>query len=294
MNSPALKFGSKADTLIALGEGLRSARVLSVFAFTSDEFFSNPAQITHQIQQSFPRKIILRSSAVNEDSQESSHAGEFCSIADIDVSNPAAIQQAIEKVFDSYPQKLPRIRSSAQAMLENIAVAGVAFTADILTLAPYDIINFDRSGSSDSITSGSGKKHETYVRFKDAPTPIEEPFLEKLICALRELETLFSNPALDVEFAIDQSGELYIFQVRPIVTQGRAIPESQQLSKLIHKTFRKVKKLASEHPNLLGERAIFGIMPDWNPAEIIGKETQETQPDALQGIHHRSHLGVSA
>ena len=33
---------------------------------------------------------------------------------------------------------------------------------------------------------------------------------------------------------------------------------------------RKVELLSRPHPYLHGSRAIFGVMPDWNPAEIIG------------------------
>src|SRR6202044_2675686 len=33
---------------------------------------------------------------------------------------------------------------------------------------------------------------------------------------------------------------------------------------------RKVELLSRRHPYLHGSRAIFGVMPDWNPAEIIG------------------------
>ena len=42
------------------------------------------------------------------------------------------------------------------------------------------------------------------------------------------------------------------------------------LKEALYKVERKIEKLSSVHPNLLGEKAIFGIMPDWNPAEIIG------------------------
>ena len=33
---------------------------------------------------------------------------------------------------------------------------------------------------------------------------------------------------------------------------------------------KKVTKLNLEHPDLAGDGTIFGLMPDWNPAEIIG------------------------
>ena len=36
------------------------------------------------------------------------------------------------------------------------------------------------------------------------------------------------------------------------------------------KLHKKIEKLNAPHPNLLGSKTIFGVMPDWNPAEIIG------------------------
>ena len=34
-------------------------------------------------------------------------------------------------------------------------------------------------------------------------------------------------------------------------------------------------KLTPPHPNLLGDKVIFGVMPDWNPAEMIGLKPQQ-------------------
>ena len=35
---------------------------------------------------------------------------------------------------------------------------------------------------------------------------------------------------------------------------------------------KKILKLKKQHHNLLGNDNFFGVMPDWNPAEIIGKK----------------------
>ena len=32
----------------------------------------------------------------------------------------------------------------------------------------------------------------------------------------------------------------------------------------------KIAEATRPHPYLRGKRSIFGVMPDWNPAEIIG------------------------
>ena len=38
----------------------------------------------------------------------------------------------------------------------------------------------------------------------------------------------------------------------------------------LNKLNKKIEKLNKPHPNLLGDKTIFGVMPDWNPAEIVG------------------------
>jgi len=45
---------------------------------------------------------------------------------------------------------------------------------------------------------------------------------------------------------------------------------SNLYDKALLKIYKKVKKLNAKYPKLLGKKTIFGVMPDWNPAEIIG------------------------
>ncbi len=62
---------------------------------------------------------------------------------------------------------------------------------------------------------------------------------------------------------------LYLLQVRPLVKSNinlfNALPQDA-LTRLQKRLTSFLKKT----PNVLGDRAIFGVMPDWNPAEIIG------------------------
>jgi phosphohistidine swiveling domain-containing protein len=91
-----------------------------------------------------------------------------------------------------------------------------------------------------------------------------------VIALLQELEELVGCDAIDVEFAIDKAGQIFLLQVRRL-----AVGEHQQISDSLVDTAltevaRKVELLSRPHPFLHGSRAIFGVMPDWNPAEIIG------------------------
>ena len=41
-------------------------------------------------------------------------------------------------------------------------------------------------------------------------------------------------------------------------------------SSSLNKLSKKIQKLKSRHYNLYGKTTLFGVMPDWNPAEMVG------------------------
>ncbi len=64
--------------------------------------------------------------------------------------------------------------------------------------------------------------------------------------------------------------ELYCLQVRPLVMQGKQDLYDIITPRALERLSKRIKALSAPHPNVLGQKAIFGVMPDWNPAEIIG------------------------
>ena len=58
-------------------------------------------------------------------------------------------------------------------------------------------------------------------------------------------------------------------QIRPLIL--KSIPETneEQKSRLL-KIEKKIRKGDKSHPFLMGKKTIYGVMPDWNPDEIIG------------------------
>ena len=81
---------------------------------------------------------------------------------------------------------------------------------------------------------------------------------------------MLSNNSLDIEFAIDKKNKIYIFQVRPLFVR----PQTKKIENIIFEKYIKSEnrynnyKLVSKSINY--NNLIFGVMPDWNPAEIIG------------------------
>ena len=263
------EISSKAKTLETLMPIIKNAKVLPLIRFSLTEFIERKDDIISSVKSQFRSNIIVRSSSSNEDNLKSSNAGGFSSILDVDIDSDEKIEKAIVNVIESYgnyPDKEDEV--FIQSMLKNVSMSGVIFSTDLDTLSPYYIVNFDESGSTNSVTSGTSNELQTFVSHK-SNEKFGDARLKKLISATRECENIFSNNYLDIEFAFSNNN-LYLLQVRPIVKEGKDDLSNTSLDESLKKLHKKIKKLNAPHPNLLGSKTIFGVMPDWNPAEIIG------------------------
>jgi hypothetical protein len=72
-----------------------------------------------------------------------------------------------------------------------------------------------------------------------------------------------------VEFAVDKHGALYLLQVRPLANR-QPLTDAEATSAAATEIAQKVALLTKPHPYLHGNRSVYGVMPDWNPAEIVG------------------------
>ncbi|SES85051.1 Phosphoenolpyruvate synthase/pyruvate phosphate dikinase [Natronincola peptidivorans] len=264
------KLSTKANTLKFLFNNLKNAKVLPILTIHYEEFCKDREVVLNKVKNYFDAKIlIIRSSSKEEDTAESSNAGKYESILNVNKNNDTELLQAIERVFNSY-EKPQEEEILIQPMLKDIIKSGVVFTCDLDTLAPYYIINYDESDRSDTVTGGSKSSLKTYIYMKESPIKAEEKFLNNIIDCCKELEALFNYAYLDIEFGIDKKEGLYIFQVRPIIVNNKNNLSSLDIKDSLRKICKKVEKLTAPHPNLLGDKTVFGVMPDWNPAEIIG------------------------
>lgn len=262
-----LSFTTKADNLRELSPLLHSAKILPQVACTVGEYRKNPELPLHRLEQAglLESTLIVRSSARNEDTEESSNAGKFLSIPD--VSGEDAIFRAVERVAEAMGTE-PGNQIFIQPYLEQVELCGVAFTLDPNTGSNSIILNYDDStGSTSSVTDGSGANLKTFCYFKRSPVAPPVP-LDRIIALCRELEELYGRPDLDLEFAISD-GELYLLQVRPLVLRC-PIADLDEQTKMLNLICSKIHRSMLPHPDLFGEQTIYGVMPDWNPAEMIG------------------------
>ena len=267
-----MRFGTKSKTLAALEGKLKSGTVLPQISFTindlidksfvNDLFNNENSWINHGIP------LIVRSSSHMEDSMEQSFAGHFDSV--LNVLGKEHLIQAIDTVAKSLKGGSKNDQIFIQPMLRDVELSGVAFTRDPNNSGFYYVINYDNSGSgsTSSVTDGSSNDLNTYYHFKSLEfSPFE--WVNQLLKLLRELELIFSLDALDVEFAI-KDDTLFLLQVRPLIL-NRGISQSINKQESALKNIENhILSLSKKHPYLHGDKSIFGVMPDWNPAEIIG------------------------
>lgn len=262
-----VEFTTKAETLRALEGRLNTAVVLPQVCLTAGAARRDGALAWTLLCRAglSSGPLIVRSSAKNEDTAACSNAGRFLSIAN--VTGAEAVAQAVAEVADAMgPDEENQI--FLQPCLTHVTLCGVAFTADPSTGGNYYLLNYDQAtGSTSSVTDGTGQQLETFYHFKDAPFAPPAP-LDGVVALCRELEALFACPALDVEFALSD-GVLYLLQVRPLVLQRPLAPLEEQARQLA--LIRdKLRSSMQPHPDLCGRETIYGVMPDWNPAEMIG------------------------
>jgi len=264
---------TKAEVLERLQPLLQHSIVLPQARFTANEWKEDSEGCMLRIHSNLPDshdKIIIRSSCLYEDRRTQSLAGCFKSIGDMSLHNESAVVNAIEEVFDSFGDEAHKDNQVfVQPFLDNVLMSGVVFTRDIDTMAPYYIINYDdTSGSTNLVTSGRSANIKRVIIFKGHKTRFER--FKSLIPSIKEIESVLDNDCLDIEFAVDKRGSVYTLQVRPIINNEEMLPRRDDTGRYLIKIYKKFVKLRKEHPYLHGDDTVFGVMPDWNPAEIIG------------------------
>ncbi len=267
-------FGTKAETLDRLKSVVKSVCIEDQVCFTVAEWRSAPEKILETIRDHFKDKnIIVRSSALTEDSWVSANAGAYKSVLDVRSNDADCVRQAIEDVIDSYKGANGNDQVLIQKMLYDVVSNGVVFTRTLSHGSPYYAVNYDTTfGKTDSVTGG-GKNLQMLFAHHDAEAyPAESPsWLKPLLDGARELIALVGHDSLDIEFSISGDGRVYILQVRPIaVDHSKWTVDDKFLKAELDEAVERFNALQHNTGKIYGDRAAFGVMPDWNPAEIVG------------------------
>lgn len=266
-------FTSKANVLKFLQKNLKKSHIEQILDFSVHEWKNNNDVVLDSIIQTFsPKKIIVRSSVLGEDSVESSKAGVYESILNVSSESKSEITEAVNSVIDSY-SKVTILNDNNLVLIQkqtiDIDTSGVLFTKTNDNGSPYYVINFDSGRSTDVVTSG--KVNNSIKIFRKTDIKKLDKKWTLLLQSVKEIESLLKNHSLDIEFGITQSNDIIIFQVRPITSINSILSDS-----LESETDSSIKEMKNQFHSLIkndhlpGKNSIFSDMADWNPAEIIG------------------------
>ena len=262
-----LAFSTKAETLLSLKPVLQTAQIAPLHFFSVGCWHKDRNSLLVGMANKLGSdSLIVRSSCLREDSSESSNAGAFLSIPNVDI---AGLENAIDQVIASFGQPHIDDQVLIQPMLTQVVRSGVAFSHDPNTCAPYRVVNWSESSDTFEVTGGLGGRVWQQAAHSKVPPPL---IMLPIVHLLDELSILYDNAPLDCEFAVTRHGDeelLWLLQARPLILTTAPESAKNQFTRL-EIIQRKVARGMQPHPFLMGRRTVYGVMPDWNPAEIVG------------------------
>lgn len=266
------RFGTKAENLARLSGLLEHASVLPLVHFSIDTWRRKAPEVLNRIRRELAvSRVVVRSSAQAEDGARSSMAGAFRSLLAVDAMCDEALVRAVEQVAASMTGN-PADQVLVQPMLDDVGVSGVVMTHDLVHGAPYYIIDYDdETGRTDCITGGVGTHKSLRIYRNTDPAHLVSPRVTRFLALARELEDLCPGVPLDIEFAMTRDGRMYLLQVRRIAAAHRWHPVTERrVARQLVFVEAFVKRCSLPRSGYYGRRTILGVMPDWNPAEMIG------------------------
>ena len=270
---------TKANTLWSLRPRLQKSRIEKLFMFRVSDWRYDADRVLRAIREQFgSERLVVRSSALNEDAYYSSQAGRYRSQSNVPADKDEELKSAVDSVIRSYEEQgnLEALNQVfVQAQLVDVRASGVVVTRRTDTAAPYYRINYEEgTGRTDGVTGG--RESNLIEIWHGSPVKRCPPRWQKLLAAVREIEQVIPNTYLDIEFAIDNQGDVVIFQVRPLACRHPLQVEAEVLAQRVHEVRLKCRRLMRSKAHLAGSTSCFSDMAFWNPAEIIGD-----RPNAL-------------
>lgn len=263
-----MKFLSKAETLKSFHS--KFAKIPKSFNFYTKDFFKNETKLLKLIKKKFNKKIIVRSSFYGEDTKKSSNAGKYKSIPDLDPKDNELIKKSIYEVIKSKRKRKLKDQILIQEYVSNAKISGVATSCCLQNYSPYININYTKGASTSLVTSGRTNANKIQIFYKQKKHKFKK--FKKIVFLIKEIVKKYNNKFIEIEFAIDASNKIYLFQIRPIVITKSKLKNFNYIGPSLKKLEKKIKKLQIPNYDIIGKTTYFGVMPDWNPAEIIGKK----------------------
>lgn len=274
-------LGTKADTLARVGRLVTRSRIAEQVTRTVAQWESDPGDAIAEVAASFgERRLIVRSSTTHEDTFTSSNAGGFTSVLGSRATD--GLLEAVEAVTGSYRSAGIDAESQQvliQPLIDDVVCSGVVLTRTLDRGAPWMVVEYADGSDTEQVTSGgSDGTRALFIHRRQIAEPShggaalsEFRRLSPVLDAVAEVESLLGHDSLDVEFAVDSAGVVHLLQVRPAVAALADGWDDSMFDAAVDSALATWDTHATSPAHLPGAgRLLLGVMPDWNPAEIIG------------------------
>ncbi len=225
--------GGKAQSLAQLTQ--LGYEVPNGFVILSKEQATYQHQLADFLAQLGAGPWAVRSSAMDEDGAETSFAGQFETF--LTRKNQGEVEEAIEACFESFNNR--RVQAYAEALakeadlrlcviVQNMVAAkaaGVIFSANPVDNRRDHLLINVVEGLGDKLVDGKVEPEQLKCYKYKEELPESQILTQKQLKALKAgvLKMIQDfGGEVDAEWAIDQQGELYWLQARPITTLSKA------------------------------------------------------------------------
>ena len=264
-----MKFFSKGHNLILLKEKFGIKNIPKLHIFSIENYIKNQKKVLKFINTNFSKKVAIRSSFEIEDKKKGSNAGKFLSCLNINPKDNEDLSSSISKVISSYNSKINKKKNYffVQDMVEDVDISGVCMTYSLINYVKSYNINYHKGSDTSNVTSGMGN-NENFVFIENENYKLKNKKFQNIIKNVKQLEKIYKTDKLDIEFVYTKKNKFILLQVRPLLidkifSKKNFLQSCSQLEK-------KIKKIQIQVDGLYGKTTYFGVMPDWNPAEMIG------------------------
>ena len=263
---------TKSNVLKFIQKKIRQSKIEKIYDFRVIDWLEDSTNILNKIMSDFKSKyVIVRSSALGEDSIDESLAGTYETIQNVKLSSRNLLKSAINSVIKSYHNK-GNLNNNNQILIQNqtsgIVKSGVIFSRSDSSGKPYYTINYEIGAATDGVTKG--KINNVVKIFRKTNLNALPIDWKLLIKSVKEIEKILKNNNLVIEFGIKKNHQIVIFQARPNTTSK--ITENSHIEKnlkrIIDQNKIRYKKFVKKYSQY--DTCLFSDMSDWNPAEIIG------------------------
>lgn len=259
-------MNSKAEVLLWLKPRLKLSYILNPFIFTVGQWYQNRNIVLTNITRTFPQGLlVVRSSAMDEDILCGSNAGRYDSVLNVPSANKEYLQKSIERVIAGYDSNKTH-QVFIQSQLSDVTLAGVISSSTVNSGKPYYTLSYDESGKTTNVTSGQGFEKTIYIRHGNSERL--EDRIQRVVDATVEIESLMGGVPIQIEFAMPSKNSVVIFQVRPLT--GIACTSGYLEGRTITRLKSDISSGISECRAFPAVPGLLGMMPDWNPVELLG------------------------